>query len=277
MIHARHPHSDARRSCGIDALCTKFGQFGAVVRAGLLAFALLVPSIAQATPVRAWVVGDSTAQPLEQAFSVLLTPKEEAPLRVRTIFKISSGLIRGDVFDWPKTAGALLAKDAPDVAVLCFGPNDAQGIMPRGARAPLELGSDAWRDEYARRVRAFADLFRARGAQVYVMLQPFSAEKKHAPKMRAVDAALAHAVGMDPPDPGLRLLDVPALIEAQRAARERWLTTLAETDPKKAKRERQTGALKNVDGIHLTFAGGKVVAEYLLKEIPRALNRAENK
>lgn len=209
---------------------------------------------AEGAPVSVWVVGDSTAQPLDQGFAAL--HKADPRLRVRTFFKNSSGLLRTDVIDWPKTMRAELTNGAPAVVVLSFGPNDAQGMLVRGKRTPVNMGTEEWRDEYARRVRNFAELFLARGCRVYLLLQPFDEAKKHAPLMRDVNAAFAKAVllagtGQD----RLALFDVPALIE--RGTQER---AAASPDKKPA-------ALKNADGIHLTFAGGAWVSRNLTERI----------
>lgn len=241
----------------------------AVRRVLSLVFLLLLfriaPAHADAPAVPVWVVGDSTAQPLEQGFQAL--HKEDARLHVRTFFKNSSGLIRTDIIDWPKTMRAELANGAPAVVVLTFGPNDAQGMMVPGKRTPVSLGTEEWRDEYARRVRAFADLFLARGCLVYLLTQPFDETKKHAPVMRDVNAAFGKAVAL--PGDGqdrLALIDVPALIE--RGAHER---AAASPDKKPA-------PLKNADGIHLTFAGGKWLSRHLTERIAGdAVTRAGNR
>ena len=194
-------------------------------------------------PIRVWVVGDSTAQPIEQGFQAL--HKHDPRLHVRTFFKNSSGLIRTDVIDWFKTMRPLLEHGGPEVALLTFGPNDAQGIVVPGKRWPVAMGTDEWRQAYADRVRAFAELFAARGAEVYVLLQPFDDAKKHAPLMRDVNAALTRAATSP-----LHLVDVPALIARG-----------PEVAPAKPT------ALKNADGIHLTFAGGTLIAAALSDRI----------
>lgn len=216
-------------------------------------------------PISVWVVGDSTAQPLEQGFTAL--HKEDGRLKVRTLFKNSSGLIRKDVIDWFKTMREQLLTSAPRVAVLTFGPNDAQGIIVRGKRSPVELGTEEWREEYAKRVRAFADLFLARGATVYLLLQPFDETKKHAPLMRAVNAALREAVTLDGGVPGrLFSIDVPNWIES--GVQERAAAATSEKKPT---------PLKNADGIHLTFAGGKYLSRQLTEQIVADATRAESK
>lgn len=206
-------------------------------------------SVPRRAPLNVWIVGDSTAQPLEQGFAAL--GKEAAHVKVRTFFKNSSGLIRTDVLDWTKTMRGLLERGAPDLVVISFGPNDAQGIVPSGEHVPVPMGTERWREEYARRVRAFADLFRAHGTVVYLLLQPFDQNKKHAPLMRDVNAGIGKAAA--PADtsaalPVVRLIDVPSVL-------------LAESSDKPA------SALKNVDGIHLTFAGGKVLARRIYERI----------
>lgn len=202
-------------------------------------------------PISVWVVGDSTAQPLEQGFAALR--KETPQVKVRTFFKNSSGLIRTDVIDWPKTMQPMLDHGAPRIAIITFGPNDAQGILPAGAREPIPMGTEAWREEYGKRVRAFVDLFRAHGTEVFLLTQPFDDAKKHAPLMRDVNAGILKAAGSTSAStaPPLHLVDVSLLLTESRA-------------------DKPTAALKNVDGIHLTFAGGKYLARELYARILHA-------
>ena len=205
---------------------------------------------AEAPPLSVWVVGDSTAQPLEQGFAAI--GKETPHVKVRTFFKNSSGLIRTDVIDWTKTMRGLLEHGAPKVAIITFGPNDAQGLVPAGKRVPVNMGTEEWREEYGKRVRAFVDLFRTRGTKVYLLLQPFDETKKHAPLMRDVNAGLGKAASRPDTEPvvapAIELVDVPGLIEAEHP-------------------DRPTARLKNVDGIHLTFAGGKYLSRRLYEKL----------
>lgn len=203
---------------------------------------------AEPAPLSVWVIGDSTAQPLEQGFAAL--GKETPHVKVRSFFKNSSGLIRTDVIDWAKTMRGMLAHGAPNVAIITFGPNDAQGLVPAGKRQPVAMGTEEWRDEYAKRVRAFVDLFRERGTEVFLLTQPFDENKKHAPLMRDVNAGIGKASAVTDAEtkPPIHLVDVPELLAAESS-------------------DKPSGALKNVDGIHLTFVGGKYLARTLYTRI----------
>jgi hypothetical protein len=79
-------------------------------------------------------------------------------------YKVSSGLARPDFFDWPAHFAQELPTVNPDIVVVTFGGNDAQGLTtadgggiaqtPTGAAG----GDTAWRAEYAKRVGAVMDV-----------------------------------------------------------------------------------------------------------------------
>ena len=71
----------------------------------------------------------------------------------------NSGLVRDDYFDWVKAAHDLVAgPDKIDVAVMMIGSNDRQQI--RDGAGTADLQTPRWKELYAARVEAIADLFR---------------------------------------------------------------------------------------------------------------------
>ena len=78
-------------------------------------------------------------------------------------YKVSSGLSRPDFFDWPSYFAKQIPKVNPDIVVVTFGGNDAQGLRNVDKswavqHAPGSGGDDAdWRAEYGKRVGATMD------------------------------------------------------------------------------------------------------------------------
>jgi hypothetical protein len=84
-------------------------------------------------------------------------------------YKVSSGLSRPDFFDWPTHFQSQIPQSQPDIVVVTFGGNDAQGLArPDGSfivgQPSGEAGGDVeWRTEYGRRVGEAMDYLSAEG------------------------------------------------------------------------------------------------------------------
>jgi hypothetical protein len=78
-------------------------------------------------------------------------------------YKVSSGLARPDFFDWPAHMHEKLPQVNPDIVVVTFGGNDAQGLRNADktwavAHAPGSGQDDtSWKAEYAKRVGEVMD------------------------------------------------------------------------------------------------------------------------
>lgn len=204
------------------------------------------PSTSVHTTRELWTLGDSTAQSLGEAMANLL--KGDA-LKTRNLFRNSSGLTRPDFFDWPKTVKPLIAGDgrAPAGLLLSFGANDTQGLYVVAERRVAQLGTPEWGDEYAKRVRAFVDLFTDKGSEVFVLGQPFDPSRKYAPLMRAVNDAFKKACA---DGPRTTYVDGEGILAD---ADGHFQKTLQDSRGK-------TITLRNDDGIHMTGEGARYLA-----------------
>jgi hypothetical protein len=66
--------------------------------------------------------------------------------------RVSTGLARPDVFDWPTAVKSHAAKGRFDYIVVVLGTNDGQDFATNGVLIPY--GSKAWVEEYMRRIQA---------------------------------------------------------------------------------------------------------------------------
>ncbi|MCU1391855.1 MAG: hypothetical protein JWM34_283 [Ilumatobacteraceae bacterium] len=118
-----------------------------------------------ADPARILLVGDSEAGGLSPFLKKMLDPTGVTALT--TDYKVSTGLVRADFYDWPAHLQATLPAENPDIVVALFGGNDGQGFLSTdtsaGAAAGKAVDSDAWRAEYAKRVGAMMDYLSADG------------------------------------------------------------------------------------------------------------------
>jgi uncharacterized protein len=89
-------------------------------------------------------------------------------LVVERLGKLSTGLTRPDVFDWPAKLRELVAAGKPDVVVLNFGGNDAQAMVMDGG-AVAKFGRPEWDASYRQRVKQVVEIGRGAGATVILL------------------------------------------------------------------------------------------------------------
>jgi hypothetical protein len=127
-----------------------------------------------ATPARVLIAGDSDAGTFGPYLVTLLD--QTGIVDSELDYKVSSGLSRPDFFDWPEHFRQQIPVKDPDIVVVTFGGNDAQGLsniggtfivgQPSGVVGEGDTGgvSDAeWRAEYGRRVGEVMDFLSAEG------------------------------------------------------------------------------------------------------------------
>jgi len=118
-----------------------------------------VPSAAD--PAELYVAGDSDAGTFGPYLQRLM--KQTGMVTTTLDYKVSSGLSRPDFFDWPSYFAQRIPAVNPDIVVVTFGGNDAQGLRNKDQtwavqHSPGSGGDDTdWRAEYGRRVGAAMD------------------------------------------------------------------------------------------------------------------------
>jgi hypothetical protein len=122
-------------------------------------------------PADVLIVGDSDAGTFAPYLEQLLA--ETGLVDVELDYVVSSGLARPDFHDWPAHLRDTLASSDPDVVIVTFGGNDAQGLSepcPNGAGTcelsvvvgqASESNKAEWTAEYARRVAEVMDIILA--------------------------------------------------------------------------------------------------------------------
>jgi uncharacterized protein len=118
-----------------------------------------VPSAAD--PAELYVAGDSDAGTFGPYLDKLM--KQTGVVATTLDYKVSSGLSRPDFFDWPSYFAQRIPQVNPDIVVVTFGGNDAQGLRNVDKtwavqHAPGSGTDDTdWRAEYGKRVGAAMD------------------------------------------------------------------------------------------------------------------------
>lgn len=124
--------------------------------------------------LRIGIVGDSVAGDLANGMRKIL--QEGGNLAVVKFTKPATGLMRDDVYDWPRALETFLGKTKLDIVAVMIGGNDRQAIWMKGSR--LSPGTKEWRAEYRRRLARFMDILSKEKAKVYwIGLPPVRAPK----------------------------------------------------------------------------------------------------
>ncbi|MCB0992276.1 MAG: DUF459 domain-containing protein [Acidimicrobiales bacterium] len=100
------------------------------------------------SPLDVWVGGDSMAQVFGESFVRMAS--DSGVISPELDYRISTGLTRPDFFNWPSHFAEIISDGGPEVMVVIFGANDAQGMeLSTGVFQPFE---DEWVAEYSSRV-----------------------------------------------------------------------------------------------------------------------------
>lgn len=202
-------------------------------------------------PLSLWIAGDS----MVQFFGDTMVGMAEATgvIDATAESKLSSGLTRPDFYDWPARLADLVETEDPDVLVLMFGGNDAQGIVtPSGVAQPF---SDAWVSEYSTRVGAVMDLVTANDArQVIWVGQPIMRSGEFDAKMQELNTIYRSEASVRD---RVTYVDTRALFESPSGSYDRFIPD-------------EDGDLVDVrltDGVHLSTEGGRWLSRLLLDQL----------
>ncbi|PRP94747.1 hypothetical protein ENSA5_40700 [Enhygromyxa salina] len=219
----------------------------------------LWPRVGHARAPRVLIVGDSL---IVGGFG----PALEAELEQRYSFavdrrgKVASGLARPDFYDWFEVGPEARAEFLPDAVIVMFGGNDRQGLyMGEGADPEwIRYGSEGWEPEYRRRINAFANAMTPAGEGLIWVGIPQMRSAKLCAHVAYVNRLVRAELAIRP---SARFVDVWTVL-----AEDGGFTEQLEID---GQRER----VRTGDGIHITRAGGRVLAEYVHPRVASLLTR----
>lgn len=147
-------------------------------------------------PAEVLILGDSDAGAFGPYLEKLLNG---TGLAVTTLdYKVSSGLSRPDFFDWPAHMREVVPTANPDIVVVTFGGNDAQGLRNVDKtwavdHEPASGADDAdWKAEYGKRVGAVMD-YLTEGNRTLVWVDIPNAESESTTARMAVQDGVVRA------------------------------------------------------------------------------------
>jgi len=204
------------------------------------------------------VIGDTmalqTAQGLSEAFA------NQPEIAVSNKGRDSSGLVRDDYYDWLKAARDLVGESGRiDYVVVQLGINDLQPL--KDGATSVDALSDRWREIYAQRIRALADIFRQAHVPVlWLGLPPmrnaaFNAQIAKLNEMYKENAEAA----------GAKYVDIWDAFADENGAYSSFGPDIAG----------QSARLRTTDDIHYTKAGARKAAQFLEGDIKRAYEGAK--
>ena len=168
---------------------------------------------------------------------------------------MSSGLSRPDFFDWPAYFAQQIPKVNPDIVVVTFGGNDAQGLRNVDKswavqHAPGSGSDDAdWRAEYGKRVGAAMDYLGGDNRTLIWVGIPNDDNPDVTARLQVQNEVVMAEAAKRPK--GRVHRHVEALLRAQRRLRR------GRAGPPRRPVQRRCGAS---DGFHLNATGAEILA-----------------
>ena len=95
-----------------------------------------------AHPLRVLLIGDSIGEDLD--YPLLTDLDRTGVITVNTFGKVSSGLTRLDYFNWIAELNGLMYQDKPNIVIGMMGANDSQSFL----NPIMQFGSTQWRARY---------------------------------------------------------------------------------------------------------------------------------
>lgn len=215
---------------------------------------LRVPTTAD--PLRIYIGGDSVVRDVGE--SLLRVAADDPRLTTALHYEIATGLSRPDFYDWPAALVGDAAALKPEVAIIMFGGNDAQGIVGPDGQIHTDVDTPGWRQEYGRRVGAVMDAMYAEDRVVLWVGQPPMRDAGFDRRIRVINEVVA-AEAED--RPWVTFVDSSSVLGGSDGG---YVDRLPGRDED----------LRQDDGIHLSRAGADLLAHHLLARIDDELAAA---
>ena len=211
----------------------------------------MAPPPSSAAPAKVLVVGDSDAGTFGPYLEQLLDRTGVAETTVD--YKVSSGLARPDFFDWPAHLRSTLPAADPDIVVVTFGGNDAQGMSNADGSNPLAwndpvTAEEDWKPEYTRRAGEVMDLLAEGGRTVVWVGIPNDDSPEMSARLFVQDQAVRAALATRP---DVQFVDTWARFSSLNGG---WAEYVVDPRDGKGKDVRAD------DGFHLNQNGAEILA-----------------
>jgi len=170
---------------------------------------------------------------------------------VKRVGVVSSGLSRPDYFNWEVKTIELIFRYKPNIAVVMLSSNDAQSITTSKGDLITYFGSPNWNEEYAKRVSSLLDIFEKNNITTFWIGFPIMKNKAYSERIKNLNSIYEKECQKRK---NAYFFSTRELLADEKG---NYLSSLP--DEKGISR-----ALRQSDGIHLTYFGGKMVVNEFL-------------
>ncbi len=171
-------------------------------------------------------------------------------------YRISSGLVRPDFFNWPAQLQAQVKAFDPGAVAVMFGANDNQAVQTASGQI-YQFGSDGWKKEYRKRVQDVVGLlFQGGVRRVYWIGQPVMPSASFNSQVKLMNDIYTSVAKQTF---GVEYIDAYRLF-ANRSGQ--YAQYLPDADG-------EMQQVREQDGEHLTYAGGLRVAQAVIDAIKK--------
>lgn len=220
------------------------------MRLAFIAISLLLLGAAPATAARSGRVlatGDSMIQIVDGFLKDRLAPKH---VSVRSDARISTGLSKPSLLNWPAHARRQVASHHPDITIMFIGANDGFNF------GSVACCGRAWQKRYAKVASGMMRTYAQDGAgTVYWCLLPAPRGANFRRVFVAVNAALHRAVKRHPGT--AQLIDLPKTFTPGYRFRQ------------SISFGGRTQSVRQEDGVHLNAAGASIAATLMIRRMAR--------
>jgi hypothetical protein len=203
-------------------------------------------------PAVVLIAGDSDAGTFGPYLEKLLGETGVAKSELQ--YEVSTGLARPDALDWPAKFHSIIPSIDPDIVIVTFGGNDAQGLAEASGNFIVgqptgEAGGDQeWRAEYGKRVGAVMDYLSSEGRTLIWVGIPNDDNPDVTARMRVQDEVVRAEVAKRPQ---VKFVDTWKRFSGREG---NWAEYVI--DP----RDGQGKDVRADDGFHLNVAGAEILA-----------------
>lgn len=210
-----------------------------------------LPQLGPTSKLTMWIIGDSLS--IVPGDSMLdHFPGDDFDIQGMD-GKVATGISRPDVFNWFTYVHDFVVQHKPQVLVATFGANDDQYLFGDGG-AVGPFGSQAWKDEYGKRISGMLDFLQSEGTHTLWIAIPPVRDPARNDHYRIINEVTRATVAAHPSSASY--VETAAAFTLPDGSYQDSL--IIDGTPT---------LLRAPDGIHFTIAGGDVISRLVLEKL----------